>query len=157
MDIKVDLISIDQDTVKGAHGIEILSNLNIDDIREDRYDGIVLPGGLPGASNLRDDKRVVDLVRKIDEEKMLIAAICAAPIVLAKAGLIENRRLTAYPGFEEDLKDGNYRTEKYVVDGNIITGRGPYYAVDFALAIVEYLLGKNCRESLEKDILYKEI
>lgn len=157
MDIQVDLVSITDDLqVMGAHKIEVRADRLIGDLDRESYSGLVLPGGLPGASNLRDSSQVIELVRDVHAREGLIGAICAGPIVLERAGLIEGRRLTSYPGFEEDLASADYIGKGVVVDGNIITGRGPAYAVDFSIALVNYLLGEDRAEELKEDILYSE-
>lgn len=155
MDIICDTCSImDGKSVKGAHDIIVEADKKLDDITDYKeYDGIVLPGGMPGATNLRDNDKVIEIVQTLYKENKLIAAICAAPIILAKAGIIEGKDITSYPGFEEELKAANYIEDLVVRDGNIITARGPAVAVYFALDIIEYLLGNDKREALEKDIL----
>lgn len=156
MDIEVETISIKDDyNVIGAHKIQVLADGRVSDIKDlDDYDGLVIPGGMPGASNLRDDKRVIDIVEKIYKEEKLVAAICAGPIVLEKAGIIKGKRVTSYPGFEEQLKDGNYTEDIVAIDRNLITSRGPYLATDFTIEIIRYLLGEDKVEELKKDILY---
>ena len=125
--------------VKGAHEIIVLADKILGEIGEIKaYDGVVIPGGMPGSTNLRDKK--------------LIGAICAGPIVLEEAGILENIEITSYPGFEEEL-GGLYKEDIVVQDKNIITARGPAVAVYFALKIVENLLDKNKVEDLKKDIL----
>ena len=91
----------------------------------------------------------------MDKNNKLAAAICAGPIVLKQAGVIEGRKITSYPGFENQLSGGIYQEQGVVRDGNIITARGPALAVDFALAIIEYFLGKEKADELKKRILYK--
>jgi len=159
MDVVCDICSImSSKKVKGAHNISIEADIKLDDVLgHNEYDGIILPGGMPGATNLRDNDEVIKLVQEFNENNKLIAAICAAPIILEKAGIIEGKDLTSYPGFEEDLRVGNYKEDLVVQDGNIITGRGPAVAVYFALYIVEYLVGKDKKESLKKDILLDEV
>lgn len=157
MGIEADMVSVEGNKeVAGAHGIKVLADLAMDDVALENYEGLVIPGGLPGAANLRDNARVVDLVKDMNERGKLLAAICAGPIVLARAGIIENKKITSYPGFEKDLQSGQYENSPAVLDGNMITARGPYYAVDFALEIVRYLLGEEKAEELKKNILYKE-
>lgn len=157
MNIEVDMVSINRNRIiKGAHDIEVITNISIEEIDIDNYDGVVLPGGMPGASNLRDNEKVIEIIKLLNEKNKLIAAICAAPIVLAKADIINGKNITSYLGFEEELISGNYINQAVVVDGNIITSRGPAYAVDFAIEIVRYLLDDENAESLMKDILYKE-
>ncbi len=159
VDIVCDICSImDRTKVRGAHSIVVEADKKLDEIVDyDKYDGIVLPGGLPGATNLRDNVKVIELVQKLYEDDKLIAAICAGPIILERAGIIEGKDITSYPGFEEDLKAGDYKEDLVVQDGNIITARGPAIAVYFALYIVEYLVGKDKKELLKKDILLDEV
>jgi len=155
--IIVDTVSITNDEkVKGAHDIIVLSDKKIGEVNElESYDGVVIPGGMPGASNLRDDSRVVDIIRKMNDGGKLIGAICAGPIVLERAGILKGKNVTSYPGFEDALKDSIYKKGSVVIDGNIITSRGPSLAVEFAIEIVKYLLGEDKASELKKDILYK--
>lgn len=156
VDIEVEMVSITDDKkVAGAHQIEVIADKIISEIGNlESYDGLVIPGGLPGATNLRDDKKVIEIVKKMNDDKNLISAICAGPIVLEKAGIIKDKKITSYPGFEDQLKSSTYLETSLVKDGNIITSRGPSLAVDFALEIVNYLLGEEKEEELKKDILY---
>ncbi|NLV88770.1 MAG: DJ-1/PfpI family protein [Tissierellia bacterium] len=156
--IVVDTVSITSDKeVKGAHQVTVLADKIIDEITDlDSYDGVIIPGGIPGATNLRDHSRVVEIVKTLYDKGKLAAAICAGPIVLERAGIIKGKKVTSYPGFEGDLKDGIYEEERVVVDGNMITARGPAIAVDFAIEIIKYLLGAEKAEELKKDILYNK-
>lgn len=158
MDVGVDTCSITEDKkVKGAHGIEVMAEITLGDVASGKdYDGVVIPGGLPGSTNLRDNERVVELVGEFNQEEKLVAAICAGPIVLEKAGILEGKEVTSYPGFEEEL-NGIYKEDIVVKDGNIITARGPAVAVYFALKIVEDLLGEERVEELKKDILLDKV
>ena len=96
---------------------------------------------------------VIEIVKDFNREEKLVGAICAGPMVLQKAGIVAGKNFTCYPGVEEEIKDGIYRDSSVVVDGNIITAKGPAFAVDFSLIIVEYLLGKEKKDELGKDIL----
>ncbi len=156
MDIEVDMVSITgEKQVKGAHDIKVLADKVIADIDISFYDGGIIPGGMPGATNLRDHDKVIDMMRTLYEGKKLVAAICAGPIVLERAGIIRGKEITSYPGFEEKLKDGIYREDPVVRDDNIITARGPALAVDFAIEIVKYFLGEERTEDLKNNILYR--
>lgn len=156
MEIEVDMVSITGNTrVTGAHDITVFADKIIKQIDEIKYAGLVIPGGMPGAKNLKDNERVVEIVKSMYEDDKLIAAICAGPIVLDKADIIRDKNITSYPGFEKELKGANYKNESLVVDDNIITARGPYYAVDFALEIVGYLLDEDKVDELKTDILFK--
>lgn len=156
MDIVVETVSITEEVkVRGAHDIVVLADRLINEMEDiDTYDGVIIPGGLPGATNLRDDHRVIDIVKQINKKDKLVAAICAGPVVLQQSGIIKGKKVTSYPGFAQELQDGIYKEEPVVKDGNIITARGPALAVDFAIEIVKYLLGDEKAEELKKNILY---
>ena len=155
LDVLVDMVSISKShQVSGSHYIEVSTNKLISEIDHNHYDGIVIPGGMPGATNLRDNSQVIEIVQKMHADNKMIAAICAGPIVLAKANIIEDKNITSYPRFEKELMGANYKEDKVVRDNNIITARGPYFAVDFALEITNYLLGAEKLELLKTQILY---
>lgn len=142
-----------KEDVKGAHGVVVKAETLLENINGDEYEAVILPGGMPGATNLRDNEKVTEMVKKFDKENKIVAAICAAPIVLKKAGIIYNRKVTSYPGFEEELQAYNYSEEIVVQEGNLITSRGPATAIYFALKILENLKGGEVVENLKKDIL----
>lgn len=155
--IVVETVSItDEKAVKGAHDIVVMADKTIDELKDlENYTTVVIPGGMPGATNLRDNEKVKNIVREIDEKQKLIAAICAGPLVLHRSGILEGRVVTSFPGFEEELTGAVHTGKDIERDGNIITGKGPYFAVDFALEIVDYLEGEEKVEELKKSILYK--
>lgn len=154
--IEVDMVSISgEKNVKGAHAIEVVVDKLIEDLNIEEYEGAVIPGGLPGATNLQKNRHVIKIVKSLHDKEKLLAAICAGPIVLAEAGLIEDKNFTCYPGFHKEIGLGHYMDQDTVRDKNIITGKGPALAIDFALEIVEYLIGPDEKEELKKDILYK--
>jgi len=154
--IQVEMVSVgDSLQVMGSHQIEVTADKYIADLKNlDTYAAAIIPGGMPGAANLRDDGRVIKIIDEMNAAGKLVAAICAGPIVLAKAKIIEGKKVTSYPGFEKDLSDSIYLETAVVRDGNLITSRGPGKAVDFALEIVTVLVGANEAESLRKSILY---
>ncbi|MGM0395625.1 MAG: DJ-1 family glyoxalase III [Bacillota bacterium] len=140
--------------VTGAHGINVKADIMIPDIKDPlEYRGIFIPGGLPGATNLRDDERVTDLVREMAQAGKMIASICAGPIVLSKAGVIDGKKVTSYPGYVRELVGSIYREDFVVRDGNIITSRGPATAVFLAMEIIRYLQGDEKLRELRKAIL----
>lgn len=149
-----DSVSIDEEMVKSSHGIVVKTDKIIsDEIKE--YDMIVFPGGLPGATNLRDDERVIELVKYFDKApEKFIAAICAAPIILEKAGIINGRTITSYPGGEYTtlFKEANYVEDIVAVDGHLITSRGPATTLSFAYALVDALGGDS--SILKQGMLY---
>lgn len=117
------------------------------------YDVVVLPGGMPGAVNLRDDERVINLLKEFNSKNKIIAAICAGPISLGKAGISEGKNVTCYPGFEEQLGNCNYQKELVVIDRNIITGRGPAAAIPFAFEILKQIAPEKVDE-IKKAMLF---
>ena len=154
VDIEVDMVSINKDkNVKGAHEIEVVTDKLLHKLNIQEYKGLVIPGGLPGATNLQKSKELIKVIQDFNKEEKLVAAICAGPIVLQEAGIMDGKKFTCYPGFEEQIKDGVYTEGSVVKYGNIITARGPAFAVDFSLEIVEYLLEKEKKDELGKDIL----
>ncbi len=153
--IECDFISIKNDKiVKSSHGINLISDKILESENTlDDYSMIILPGGMPGAKYLADSERVVSIVRSFNQKNKFIAAICAAPaLVLSKANIAHNRRVTSYPGMENYLTDSIYVEEPVVVDRNLITSRGPATALEFSYKIVE-VLGKN-PEDIKNGMLY---
>ncbi len=139
--------------VKGAHGIVVRADRLLAEVEGETWDAVVLPGGLPGATNLRDDPRVQRLVMNQDEAGALLGAICAAPIALSKAGALRGRAATSFPGFEEQLECATYRREPVVADGHVVTSRGPGTALAFALELVRRLGLESAAERLKEGML----
>ncbi len=149
-DINVILCGLKSKTVKGAHDIKVLADTTLDNLNAD-IDAVLLPGGMPGAANLAASKRVAEIIRTTHGKGGVVAAICAAPaLVLAPSGILEGKSATCYPGMEKGFGTKTaFRQEKVVVDGNIITSQGPGTALEFALAVVEKLAGKEIAGSLK--------
>lgn len=140
----VSLVTInDTREVKAAHGITVLADATLADFDFATCNLVVLPGGMPGTTNLRANARVCELVREFVADRQL-GAICAAPSILAELGLLEGRTATCYPGFEGDFPAG-VRPEKLGVytDGNLVTASGPAFAIDFGLALLTKLAGDD--------------
>lgn len=154
-DIEITMISItDKKEVTGAHKIVFWADALIREVDFDSLDGVILPGGMPGTLNLGENKTVMEVIKKFAMEGKLVAAICAAPSVLAAAGLLEGKNAAAYPSFEEKLVGANVLKEAVVVDKNIITSRGMGTAMEFGLEIISYLCGKALKERIGKGIVY---
>jgi 4-methyl-5(b-hydroxyethyl)-thiazole monophosphate biosynthesis len=147
--LEVVVASLAGSTVTGSHGIRIAADTPLAALLEQDFDMIALPGGMPGADHLKNDPRIAGFVRRLHETGRPVAAICAAPMVLAAAGVLEGRRATSYPGFLEGASAGAVVGDDVVVDRNVITSRGPGTALDFALALVEELLGADARLKIE--------
>lgn len=156
--IEVDLVSVMKDRqVTGAHDIKIEADYLIDDIDVSSYDGVYSPGGLPGAYNIRDNTRALEIYQEMASGGKIVSALCAGPTVLDKAGLLKDKKFTAYPGFVENINDGTYVDENVVVDQNVITGRGPAIAQEFAFEIIGQLLSEEKKKEIEEDTLYDYI
>ncbi len=150
--IHVDVAALHHDRVTGARGTTVLVDSNLTLLDGARvFDAIVLPGGQPGANNLAADHRVLERLQDQSANRRVIGAICAAPKVLAAAGLLKGHRITHFPGaLDADESRGvEVVDEAVVVDGNLVTGRGPGVAIDFALALVEQIEGKETRDAVE--------
>ena len=140
--LNVKIVSVTPDEIViGAHGISILCDVNFENCDFHDASLLVLPGGMPGASTLDKHQRLKDLLLKFTKEQKPIAAICAAPMVLGKLGLLKGKQVTCYPGFEQYLEGAVCLDASVVTDGLFITGRGPGAALEFSLAIVKQLLG----------------
>lgn len=150
-----DMISITKELqVTGSHNITAIANKVLDDsIKE--YDMLVLPGGMPGSTNLRDSKQVIETVQYFNQTKKYIAAICAAPIVLQQANIVQGRKITSYPSQKEVFVDSKYMEEIVVIDDHIITSRGPATVFPFAYALVDILGGNS--EVLKQGMLYNMV
>jgi protein deglycase len=154
-EIDVVTAGLDEDPVQAAHGVTITPDTTLDDALGQDFDMVVLPGGLPGADNLNEDARIHGVCQKMVESGKFAAAICAAPIVLAKAGLLSGKKATSYPGFLDkmDLPDVTYTGSAVECDGQVLTSRGPGTAMDFALAIIEQLQGADTRKTVEDGLV----
>jgi len=153
--IEVITAGLDKQSVRASRGVVLVPDVSLDTALEREYDMVVLPGGLPGADHLKDDSRIIDLLKKMAVAGKYTAAICAAPRVLAHAGLLGGRRATSYPGtLEPDaLQTLDYLEQAVVVDGKVITSRGPGTAMDFALELIETLVGREKRAVVEAGLL----
>ncbi|MFH1237241.1 MAG: DJ-1 family glyoxalase III [Candidatus Aenigmatarchaeota archaeon] len=139
--------------VKGRSGVKVVTDKRVDEIDQKSLDGIVLPGGNPGYINLGKSKKIIEIINDLDKSKKMIAAICASPSILAKLGILDERRATIYPGMERDVP--RPRPANVVTDGHIITSQGPGTSIDFALEIVKMLLGSSQAEKVRSELVYK--
>ena len=147
--LDVVVASLGESPVTGSHGIRVAADTPLAALAEQDFDMIALPGGMPGAEHLRNDARIAQIVRRLHARGRPVAAICAAPMVLAAAGVLDGRRATSFPGFLKDAPRTTVTAEAVVVDGGVITSRGPGTALDFALRLVEELCGPGVRGSIE--------
>ncbi|RKZ72350.1 MAG: DJ-1 family protein [Gammaproteobacteria bacterium] len=153
--IEVISAGLDTENVIASRGVKIVPDTDLESALKDNYDMIVLPGGLPGADNLDNDERLKSAIKIMANDDKYIAAICAAPKVLANAGVLAGKTATSYPGFLDGpgFSDITLSDEAVVQDGNIITSRGPGTAMDFTLELIEVLLGKDKRDEVEAGLV----
>jgi len=137
--------------VKASRGVVLMPDTTLDTVLGESFDMVVLPGGMPGAENLDQDPRIHRLLQRMAEEGRHIAAICAAPKVLANAGLLDGRQATSFPGFIDGMGLPTTRVlaDPVVIDGRVVTSRGPGTAMDFALTLIEILAGREARDQVE--------
>ncbi|MCH5285582.1 MAG: DJ-1/PfpI family protein [Akkermansiaceae bacterium] len=154
--IEVVLAGVSGLTVEGAHGICVRADMLLVDVEPEKYCGVILPGG-QAAWTLRDTPAALALVREMHSAEKLVAAICAAPIVLEAAGVLSGRRVTSYPapGVRDELTSVKCISEEQAVtDGHIITGRGPGAALDFGFALGAYLGCESRIAALKEEMCY---
>jgi protein deglycase len=137
--------------VVGSHGIGVRADARLPEVDDAAFDMIVLPGGMPGAAHLKEDPRVLELLQRASVRGAFVAAICAAPGVLAHAGLLAGRAATSFPGFLDGQSAPGLQlsTAPVVIDGRLVTSRGPGTAIDFALTLIELLAGARARVEVE--------
>ncbi len=150
--IEVTTAGINGIKVQGSHGITVIADKLLTSVVKENFDACILPGGSPGAKNLASSEKVNSIIKQMNKNGKIIAAICAAPaIALAPLGILQNKTATCYPGMQEKFSQETiYKEKAVVIDGNIITSRGPGTALPFALAIVEKLSGKKTCKKLKK-------
>lgn len=153
--IPVDMIAIGAETrVVGSHGIAFEADITADTADWSSYGGVILPGGMPGTTRLKESEVVRKTVKDFDAQGKLVAAICAAPTVLADCGILTGHRATCYPGCEAEFSGVEYSADSVVLDGHILTSRGMGTAIPFGLAIVAYLTDRKTADELSKKIVY---
>lgn len=141
--LKVNTVSIyDEKVVTGAHGIPVTADMTFQDSDFSNGSMLILPGGMPGASNLNAHDGLKNLLSFYFESGKNVSAICAAPLVLGGLGILKGKKVTCYPGFESQLTGAVVTGNPVEKDGTIITGRGPGFAIEFALALVAELQGQ---------------
>lgn len=150
--VEVVVAGLNAKPVCGSRGVMFLADVDLDTALQNDYDMIVLPGGQPGTNNLKADMRVINIVQRMVAQNKYVAAICAAPSVLAIAGVLDEKRATSFPGALDTFPNVQRQQQAIVEDGKIITSRGPGTAMDFALVLVERLCGKEKRLEVESGL-----
>ena len=154
-EIEIDTVSISEELLtNGSHKIQVMADKLLKDIVFDNYDMLVLPGGLKGMQNLEACDIPMKQIDAFYKNEKFIAAICASPSIFGRRGILENREATAYPGFEEELKGATVVDSGAVRSGHVITGCSMGCAIEFALLIVETLLGEDKAREIADQIVY---
>ena len=153
-EIEVVVAGLADGPITASRGVKLIPDVALDKVLHRAFDMIVLPGGGPGAKNFAQDTRLLELLRRMAKDDKFICAICAAPTVLAKAGVLAGKRATAYPGMLEEMKLSDVVCTGTAVetDGRVITSRGPGTALDFSLTLIEALAGIEVRRKVEKGL-----
>lgn len=143
-EIRCDLVGLDSCTVKGAHDIVVRTDCVMDENLVN-YDMVILPGGYGGADAMRSNDQLLAMLNEMNDAGKYICAMCAAPVVLERAGLLKGKNYTAYVGYDKKIADGNYMEDIVVQDGNLITSRGPATVYAFAYSLVDVLGGDSLK------------
>lgn len=152
--VVVDTVSITGDKkVTGAHAIPVLTDYLFEEADLPSADMLILPGGMPGASNLNNHAALKGLLVEYNRQGKYLAAICAAPLVFGGLGLLQGKKATCYPSFEPQLTGATLVDEPVVQDGNIITGKGPGLVFQFGLRLVAMLKGQETADEVARGLL----
>ena len=153
-EIEIETVSVfNEEFVCGAHGIVVKTDKMFNEISEG-YDMIVLPGGMPGTTNLQSSKELLSLLQTAYKSDKFIAAICAAPMILGELGMLESKKATSYPGFEKHLLNAELSIDNVCVDCNVITSRGAGTAPEFAFKLLELLKSKEDAIRIRSSMMY---
>lgn len=153
---EVKTVGVTGKSVKSGTGIVMNTDVAVEEIQTKELKAIVLPGGMPGTTNLNNCKKVHDIINFCIQNNILIGAICAAPMILGEMGLLKNKHVCAFPGTEEHLKGAIISNDYLCKDGNIITAKGPGAAAEFSFAMIEYLSSKRAVNIIRKSMQFPE-
>ena len=155
--IEITMVSImGKRSVEGSHNITVMADELLEDLDFDSYDMLILPGGMPGTTNLDNCEPLKAKIREFNDKGKLLSAICAAPTVFGGMGILKGKKATCYPGREGDLTGADVQTTDVVKDGNFITSRGMGTAIPFGLAIIEAFQGVEAAADMGKKIVYNQ-
>jgi len=152
---RVTVAGVEGAIMEGSRGVKILPDCSLDDVVPAEFDMIILPGGQPGTTHLQNDPRVIRIVCEMHATGKTIAAICAAPLVLLSAGILEGRRVTSHPSVRDQMDAVEYSENRVEVDGNIVTSQSPGTAMEFAMQLVEILFGADRVAIVNKGVIAK--
>ena len=150
LDVKT--VAISNDYAIGSHGIKVVCDIKADELDLSAVDAVIFPGGMPGATNLDASPYTDKIIDSVNKNNGVIAAICAAPLVLGRRGLLNGKRATCYPRFESELTGATVVDRGVVTDGKIVTARGMGVALDFSLELVRMLISEKKAEEISSAI-----
>lgn len=154
--IEISTVSImGRKNVTGSHNITVEADALLEETDFDSLDMLILPGGMPGTTNLADCKALTDKIKEFDEKDKMLCAICAAPTVFGKLGILKGKKACCFPGREDDLLGADVQTSSVTRDGHFITSRGMGTAIDFGLAIIAHYQGSDAATSMASKIVYR--
>lgn len=155
--VDVKTVALKENKAIGAHNIIVNADINISDILLDKnVDAVILPGGMPGAQNLYDNNKVHEAIDFANKSKKLVCAICAAPFILGRKGLLNGKSATCFPGFEDELTGATYLNQGVVKDENIITAQGAGVAWEFGERIARELVGSELSQKILLGLQWKK-
>ncbi|MDM7913602.1 MAG: DJ-1/PfpI family protein, partial [Methanotrichaceae archaeon] len=153
-EIEVVVAGLKDGLIEGAHKVKVLPDTSLEKIDSEDFDGVVLPGGYPGYVNLGKDERILNMVREMDRAGKYVAAICCAPYVLIKAGVLQGRKATISPSGKKEVSvSAQYCEDRVVVDRKLITSQSPGTAMEFALKLVEVMAGEEAMKKVKAQTL----
>jgi 4-methyl-5(b-hydroxyethyl)-thiazole monophosphate biosynthesis len=150
---RVVLAATEEGLIEGSRGVSVLPDTLIDQVDDNEFDLVVLPGGQPGTANLQNNEKVKAIIQNMYRSGKQVAAICAAPTILHSVGILKKAVVTSHPSVKDQLKGIGYSEDRVVVDGNIVTSRSPGTALEFALKLVEILFGRDRMDTVNQGVM----
>lgn len=147
--VRVCTVGVGGDVIRSSHNLYVTADINISQFEiNEGIEGVILPGGMPGVTNLYAEERVLDAVRYCNDNDLYVCAICAAPMILGKLGILNGKKATCFPGFEKDLEGASVTGKHVTADGKTITAKGAGCALEFGFKIVEVVRGKKAADNV---------
>jgi 4-methyl-5(b-hydroxyethyl)-thiazole monophosphate biosynthesis len=153
--VDVTVAGVTPNPITGRNNIKLVADCPLSEVKSADYDMVVLPGGAEGTKRMLDDAATRELVADMAQQQKLVGAICAAPAMLSSMGLLKGKAATSHPSVEKELNEATYRNDRVVIDGTLITSRGPGTAMEFAVVLVALLVGKDKANAITQSVLAK--
>ena len=147
--VRVCTVGVGGDVIRSSHNLYVTADINISQFEiNEGIEGVILPGGMPGVTNLYAEERVLETVRYCNDNDLYVCAICAAPMILGKLGILNGKKATCFPGFEKDLEGASVTGKHVTADGKTITAKGAGCALEFGFEIVAQVRGKKAADNV---------